>query len=259
MSNLTRMKHYLRGLVLLILTVSLSVIAIAAPAEAIAFSQADGLAPALEQQVLEIIRQHPEVILESVDNYRQAQEREQRQQQANLLQAIQNNPRPFIQTSPAQGAVDPRLLIIEFSDFQCPFCATVHDTLNRFVEYHTDEVSLVYKHFPLAQIHPQAVAAAKAAWAANRQGKFWAYHDALFDQQAQLGEELYLKIAEDLNLDIEQFNRNRQSEAAIATINQDMQLAEELGIAGTPFFVINGEVVSGAIQASFLEEKLANL
>jgi len=257
MGYLKSVKPYLKTLILLILTVSL--LGGVQPAHAAELGTKKAFSQDLEQQVLEIIRQHPEVILESVEQYRQAQEREQRQRQTTLLQSIQNNPRPFIQTSPTQGAVAPKLLIIEFSDFQCPYCASVHDTLKHFMAAHADEVSLVYKHFPLAQIHPQAMPAARAAWAANRQGKFWPYHDALFEHQDQLSEDFYLQVAAELGLDIDQFNRNRQSEVAIASISQDMQLAEELGIAGTPFFVINGETVSGAIQASFLEDKLASL
>ncbi|NEQ97799.1 MAG: thioredoxin domain-containing protein [Cyanothece sp. SIO2G6] len=247
-------RQYLKRLVLIIIAIGF--MGVASPAKAMELNQTGGLSKELEQQVLEIIRQHPEVILESVENYRQAQERQQRQQQAEFLQAIKNNPQPFIRSSPTRGAIDPKLLIIEFSDFQCPYCARVHDTLDHFMALHGDAVTLVYKHFPLYQIHPQAMAAARAAWAANRQGKFWPYHDALFAQQDQLSEDLYIQLAADLDLDLEQFNRSRESEMAIASINQDMQLAEELGIAGTPFFVINGEAVSGAIQESFLEEKL---
>jgi protein-disulfide isomerase len=122
---------------------------------------------------------------------------------------------------------------------------------------HQNEVTLVYKHFPLTSIHPQALSAAKAAWAANQQGKFWQYNDALFTQQDKLGEELYLEIAQSLNLDLEQFNRDRN--VADTAITQDMQLAEKLGVTGTPFFVMNEEIFSGAMQLSNMEKVLARV
>ena len=118
---------------------------------------------------------------------------------------------------------------IEFGDFQCPFCAEAEPTVKQFIAQHADQVTLVYKHFPLSQIHPQATSAAQAAWAAQQQGRFWEYHDALFDQQKQLGEDLYLAIAEELDLDLEQFNRDRNSSEAKAAIDQDLELAQKIG------------------------------
>jgi protein-disulfide isomerase len=120
-----------------------------------------------------------------------------------------------------------------------------------------DQVTLVYKHFPLTQIHPEALPAAQASWAAQQQGKFWEYQNALFTQQSQLGEALYPAIAKQLNLNLEKFNRDRESPEAKAAIAQDIQLGESLGISGTPFFVMNGETFSGAVELSKIEEVLA--
>jgi protein-disulfide isomerase len=117
----------------------------------------------------------------------------------------------------------------------------------------------VYKHFPLSTIHSEALPAAKAAWAAGQQGKFWQYQDALFTQQDKLGEEFYVATAKTLNLDIEQFNRDRSGDAASTAIQQDMVMAQSLGIAGTPFFVMNGEAFSGAVQLSDMEDVLARV
>lgn len=124
---------------------------------------------------------------------------------------------------------------------------------------HQHEVTLVYKNFPLTAIHHDAMPAAKAAWAAGQQGKFWQYHDALFAQQDKLGEALYVATAKTLNLDLDQFNQTRSGDAASKAIQQDMEIAQMLGIAGTPFFVMNGEAFSGAVQLSEMENILARV
>jgi protein-disulfide isomerase len=96
--------------------------------------------------------------------------------------------------------------------------------------------------------------AAKAAWAALQQGKFWEYQDALFSQQDKLGEQLYVATAKSLNLDLETFNRDRAN--ADAPIEEDIRLAETLGLSGTPFLVLNGEAFSGDVQLADLEKAL---
>jgi len=149
-----------------------------------------------------------------------------------------------------------RWVLLEFSDFQCPFCAQAEPTIKEFMAQYEDKVTLVYKHFPLSQIHPHAQSSAEAAWAAQQQGKFWEYHDALFEQQKQLGENLYIAIAEDLNLDLEQFNRDRHSVEAAAAINSDLELAQKVGIRGTPFFALKGQALTLPIQISAMEEIL---
>jgi len=218
---------------------------------------ANRITPQLEEEVLQIILNHPEVILESIQAYQQQQQQQQEQARQTFLQGIKTNPKALIGESPTNGAAESKIVLMEFSDFQCPYCAKADQTLKQFMAKHQNEVTLVYKHFPLTSIHPQALYAAKAAWAANQQGKFWQYNDALFTQQDKLGEELYLEIAQSLNLDLEQFNRDRN--VADTAIAQDMQLAEKLGVTGTPFFVMNEEIFSGAMQLSNMEKVLARV
>lgn len=218
---------------------------------------ANRITPQLEEEVLQIILNHPEVILESLQAYQQQQQQQQEQARQTFLQDIKSNPKALIGESPTNGAAESKIVLIEFSDFQCPYCAKADQTLKQFMAKHQNEVTLVYKHFPLTSIHPQALSAAKAAWAADRQGKFWQYNDALFTQQDKLGDELYLEIAQSLNLDLEQFNRDRN--VADTAITQDMQLAEKLGVSGTPFFVMNEEIFSGAMQLSNMEKVLARV
>lgn len=213
--------------------------------------------PSLEEQVLQIIRDHPEVLIESVQAYQERKQEELQQSQQAFLQQVKSDPVSVIGNSPTTGTAANKIVLLEFSDFQCPFCAQAEPTVQQFMAQHQDEVTLVYKHFPLSQIHPQAESSAQAAWAAQKQGKFWEYHDALFAQQDQLGEDLYLAIAEDLDLDLEQFNRDRNSPEAKAAINEDLTLAQKVGIRGTPFFALNGQVLSLPLKISAMEDILA--
>ncbi len=179
----------------------------------------------LEAEVLQVIRSHPEIVWESLQAYQQQQREQQQQAQDLLSQKLKANPKIVIGESPATGTVDHKIVLLEFSDFQCPFCARAHKTLKQFMVTHQDRVTLAYKNLPLS-IHPEAMPADKAAWAANQQGKFWQYHDALFTQQNKLGEQLYLDIARNLNLDLEMFNRDRNSKAAETAIEKDILMAQ---------------------------------
>lgn len=222
--------------------------------------------PVLKAQVLRIIRENPAVILEALSAYQASQANQEQQGQAAILQTIKSKPLVAIGTSPTKGqrpinATRPpadRLIIFEFSDFQCPYCAKSRIGLNQFLTKHP-EATVVFKHFPLTSIHDQAMPAAMAAWAAAQQNKFWEFHEALFVGQAQLSDRLYLDIAKALKLDITTFNRDRASDPARKAIQQDMQLAQQLGIRGTPFYVMNGEAFHGATQASDFEAVLNNL
>ena len=213
--------------------------------------------PSLEEQVIQIIRDHPEVLIESVQAYQQRKQKELQQAQQTFLQQMNTDPESVIGNSPTTGATANKIVLLEFSDFQCPFCAQAEPIVQQFMAQHQDQVTLVYKNFPLSQIHPQAESSAQAAWAAQQQGKFWEYHDALFAQQKQLGEDLYLAISEDLNLDLDQFNRDRNSPEATVAINADLTLAQKVGIRGTPFFALNGQVLSLPLEISAMEDILA--
>ncbi|NER52981.1 MAG: thioredoxin domain-containing protein [Symploca sp. SIO1A3] len=214
-------------------------------------------AATLEEKVLQIIRNNPEVIIESVQAYQLQQQQLVEKRRQAFLEELKTNPKAVIGSSPTTGATELKTILVEFSDFQCPFCGKAQETLKPLIAKYQDEVTLVYKHFPLVSIHPQAMPAAKAAWAADQQGKFWEYHDALFSQQDKLGEEFYLDLAQTLNLDLELFNRDRNSNAADAAIQQDLQLAAKLELSGTPSFLIQSEKFSGAVQLSAIEKVLA--
>ena len=215
--------------------------------------------PKFKEQVLQVIRENPQAILESVQAYQQQQQDTLKAARQSFFEQMKSSPKSAIGDSPTTGAASQQIVLLEFSDFQCPFCAKAHDTVKQFMAKHQDQVTLAYKHFPLTSIHPQALPAAKAAWAAQQQGKFWEYYSALFDGQKQLGEPLYGSIAQKLNLKLDKFNADRNSPAAEAAIQKDLQLAQSLGIEGTPFFIMNGKTFSGAIELAEMESILASI
>ncbi|MEH2066116.1 MAG: thioredoxin domain-containing protein [Nostoc sp.] len=232
------------GLLCLVLTWSF-------PAQA-----ASTIDPQLEQQVLQIIREHPEAIVESVQAYQQQQQQKIKQVQQAFLQDLKTNPQTVIGESPTTGSTKSKTLLVEFSDFQCPYCAEAHKTLKELLAKYPDKLRLVYKNLPLISIHPEALPAATAAWAAHQQGKFWQYHDALFTNQKQLGEALYLDIAKKLNLNLGKFKRDLT--LATPAITKDIQLADKLAVSGTPFFVINSPNFLGVVQLSDVNSILAD-
>jgi protein-disulfide isomerase len=211
-----------------------------------------------ETQILQVIRSHPKDILDSLIAYQQEQDFAKIEARAQVVRSVTENPRSLIAQSPKQGNLFSQKTIVEFSDFQCPFCAKAHEELNQFTKQHPD-VQVVYKHLPLIQIHDQAMPAAKAAWAAAKQGKFWEYHDQLFANQEHLGEPLYETIAQDLNLNVDQFNHDRASKSAMAAIEADLKWADQLGATGTPFYVLVGPKDTQLLTGASLKDLEATI
>jgi len=157
-------------------------------------------------------------------------------------------------TSPTQGNAAAQIVLFKFSDFECPYCAVSAVQMKDFVDQHGGDILYVYKHFPLTQIHAEALPAAKAAWAADQQGQFWLYHDGLFANQNRLGEELYVELAEAMYLDVEPFNPDRTSPEAAAAVQADAELARRLRLTGTPSFVMNDLLIPGGAPPQLFEE-----
>ena len=148
-----------------------------------------------------------------------------------------------------RGEEDAPVTMIEFSDFQCPFCGRFFtQTLPLIEEQYlkTGKVKFVYKDFPLESIHPMALPAALAARCAGEQGKFWEYHDIIFENQALLSDSSLKQWASDLGLNTGDFNSCLDSQKYLSEIRKDLQEGEAAGIRGTPGFLINGQLISGA-------------
>ncbi len=147
--------------------------------------------------------------------------------------------------SPSRGPADAQVTVVEFSDFQCPFCGRVTPTLDQVEKTYGDDVRIVFKHLPL-RIHPNAPKAHAAAEAAKLQGKFWEMHDLIFANQRELTEEKFIAHAQQLGLDVERFKKDLASSEVAKRVEADVAEAARLGVTGTPGFFINGRFFSGA-------------
>lgn len=146
---------------------------------------------------------------------------------------------------PSTGASSAPVTIIEFSDFQCPFCRAAESSLKQVRQKYGDQVRLVYMDFPLG-FHPHAMDAARAGRCAAEQGKFWQFHDALFLDQKKLDPDSLKQTAARLGLDPDKFSTCFSSDRESAGIRQDMAKGTALGVTGTPTFFINGRELLGA-------------
>ena len=135
--------------------------------------------------------------------------------------------------------------MIEFADFQCPYCLAAAPTVKKVMETYGDRIRLVYRNYPLPN-HPQAQPAAEAAQCANEQGQFWPYHDRLFAEAGKLSDADLKKAAVDLGLDAERFNACVDEHRYKAVVEADQQAGNEAGVNGTPAFFVNGRLLSGA-------------
>jgi protein-disulfide isomerase len=149
--------------------------------------------------------------------------------------------------SPQRGPADAWVTVVEFSDFECPFCGREAPVLSQLLGAYPADLRLVYKHFPLSQ-HPDAVPAAVAAECAGDQGKFWEMHDLLFAHQTALGDQDLVGYASQLGLDSALWDtcRTAPGSAAVARVQADQALGNSIGIAATPTLVANGAVYPGA-------------
>ena len=136
---------------------------------------------------------------------------------------------------------DPKLTIVEFTEFQCPYCSRIAPTMKELNQKYPDKIKFVYKHFPLS-FHANAQAAAAASIAAHNQGKFWEFRYALAPHSRELSDSMYIAVAKEVGLDIEKFKKDMVLDSAMmARIDKDFQLGVKVGVQGTPNFYINGK------------------
>lgn len=148
------------------------------------------------------------------------------------------------------GPKDAPVTIVEFADFQCPFCARMVPTLNEIVEKYKGKVRWVYRDFPLREIHPEALPAAVAANCAGAQGQYFEMHHALFENYRTLGAPLYKELAGKLGLDAAKFEACLRDPQMENEVLRDAQEGQNLGINGTPAYFVNGKKLGGAIDAN---------
>ena len=163
--------------------------------------------------------------------------------------------------SNARGPADAPVTIVEFSDFACAHCAALHRSLDEVLHRYGRSVRVVFRHFPLdsacnaamtAAPHPDACLAAAAAECAGEQGKFWPYHDLLFDNQQQLSRPFLLRYAERVGMDMAHFTQCLAGGEAAARVRADAEAGARLGIDSTPTLFINGRSIKGALDSQRL-------
>jgi protein-disulfide isomerase len=156
--------------------------------------------------------------------------------------------------APSKGTANAPITIVEFADFQCPFCATAEPVIEEVLKKYKGKVRLVFKNFPLAQMHPEAIPSALAAECAAKQDKYWLMHGALFDNHKKLNEQLYVQLAQKFGLNLEEFNKCRKDKAMLDKIYADIEYGQSLGINATPAFYVNGIQLMGAVPKSDFEK-----
>ncbi len=150
-----------------------------------------------------------------------------------------------VEDSPVKGSPDALITVVEFSDYQCPFCSRAHTTVQKLEEEYGSKLRVVMKQNPLS-FHPRAKPAAVAAMAAGEQGKYWEYHDKLFANAKALEDSDLEKYAKEIGLNMDKWKKDLGNSKYQQIIDRDQALAGQLGATGTPAFFINGRLLSGA-------------
>jgi protein-disulfide isomerase len=148
-----------------------------------------------------------------------------------------------------RGSPDAPVILVEYGDYQCPFCGEAHHVLRNLLAQVGDALTLVYRHFPLTTVHPHAQLAAEAAEAAGAQGQFWEMHDTLFENQQALDADSLLEYAAGLGLHVDAFAEDLTRRKFADRVREDFLSGVRSGVNGTPTFFINGVRHDGGLDA----------
>ncbi len=157
--------------------------------------------------------------------------------------------------APVRGSPDAVVTITEFADFQCPYCASARSTLDQVLREYPHKVKLVYRNFPL-DFHPDSMLAHRAAAAAGEQGKFWEMHDLIFSHQRAMKRDDLFSMARSLDLDMDRFAADLQTEKLMRQISADREEGKRQGVDGTPTFYVDGQQLVGAASTAQFEEMI---
>ncbi|PWC56815.1 DsbA family protein [Azospirillum sp. TSO22-1] len=229
--------------------VALAVLSPAAQAQSVPAEQRQ----AIEQVVREYLLQHPEVIVEAIE---ELQKRERAEEERKGKQGLaQNKDKLFNDpASPIAGNPKGDVTLVEFFDYQCGYCKSVQADVQKLIK-DDGKLKFVFKEFPI--LGPASVTASKAALAARAQGKYEAYHNALMGHRGQLDEATILKLASSVGLDTDRLKKDMESAEVQQALGANLALAEQLGIRGTPGFVVGDRIVPGAIKLDDMKKLLA--
>ena len=164
---------------------------------------------------------------------------------------------PVTEADHAQGPADAPVTLVEYGDYQCPYCGAAYPIVQRLQRRFGDELRFVFSNFPLAQMHPQAVSAALTAEFGAAHGRFWEIHDALYEKQQELGAALYESIVAELGLDVDDLRSALEAEDYADKVRGDFNGGVRSGVNGTPTFFVNGARYDGTSDFESMEDALA--
>jgi protein-disulfide isomerase len=168
----------------------------------------------------------------------------------NHLKTLDDAVKIKVDGAPFKGPATAKITLVEFSDFQCPYCSKAAFALDELSRKYSSDVRLVYKQYPIAMIHSQATLAARASLAANNQGKFWLLHDRMFNNGNKLSRENILAWAKECNMDIPRFTKDMDGKETAALVDRDVKEADEIGVLGTPTVFLNGKRYNGELTVA---------
>lgn len=209
----------------------------------------------VEKIIQEYLQKNPGVVVDALNEFQRLErEREERASREALEGHME-----FLTSyegSPFIGPKDADMVLVEFFDYNCGFCKRALSDIQKLAD-EFDNLKIVFKEFPI--LSPDSEVAARYALAADEQGKYFEMHSALMEASGRLNEQRILDIAEGLDLDIDQLKEDKDSDAVSATIEKTREIGREIGVRGTPAFVVGDELVRGAVGYDRLKEQLETM
>src|ERR1051325_5213304 len=231
-----------------------------------AFSTANAHSQEITHDALKkALKDHPEVLIEFLKAHKSevlqiineaVSESRLAQEHRSLEESLKNPYKPKIsEQTRIRGNKAAKYTLVEYADFQCPYCGNSYPTVEKLREKYGDDLRFIYKHLPLSSIHPQALPAARYMEAISLQSedKAWNFYDIVFKNQSQLSESFYEQTAKSLGLDLGRLTADLKSEQVTAAIDADIKEAGEMGFIGTPGFLLNGIPIKGAYPIDYFE------
>lgn len=207
---------------------------------------------AIEQVVRDYIRAHPEIVVEALDAYQAKKDEEERSAKAQTLTSRAEE--IFRSTSsPVIGNAQGDVTLVEFFDYQCGYCKRAQPDLERLVKQDSG-LKVVLKEFPI--LGPASVTAARASLAAQKQGKYLDFHTKMMGLKGQLTDDVIYETAKQVGLDLDKLKQDMNDPSVVAELRANMDLAEALGVQGTPAFVINDQIIPGAVGFDALKSQI---
>lgn len=207
----------------------------------------------VEEILRDYLRENPEIVIEAIENYRAQQEAEELAKRdaafTQLKEQLFEDP-----ATPDNAVTAFDVTIVEFFDYQCHYCKKLHPDLSAVLKA-DPKVRVLFKEFPI--LGPESVTAAQAAFAAEKQGKYLAFHNALMDLRGKLTEARIFRLADELELDVTKLRADMQSPEIERKIEQNHALAQELGITGTPAMFIGDAFVPGYVDEAQLKHLIS--